>query len=66
VWVVHARTKNMFIAEAWQAFVEESQVPCRLHWPDRRHREIVDESCLVLVPSDRHHVVQLAATHHLF
>ncbi len=66
MWIEFARTKNMLIAEAWQEFVEDSYIPCRLHWLDRRCREVVDESCLVLVPNDRHHVVQLAANQNLF
>jgi len=66
MWVEFIRAKNMLIAEAWQEFVEDSYIPCRVYWTDRRQRDVVDLPCRVLVPNDRRHVVQLAANEHLF
>lgn len=66
MWIELLRARNLLIAEAWQEFVEDSYIPCRLHWTDRRRRRLVNDACQVLVPNDRRHVAQLAANQHVF
>lgn len=66
MWIELTRANSALIAEAWQEFIEDSYIPCRVHWTDRRSRGVIDNQCVVLVPNDRHHVAQLAANENLF
>ncbi len=66
MWSELTSAKNSLIGEAWQEFVEDSLIPCRVYWRDRRQRQVVDAPCEVLVPIDRKHVALLAMNQHLY